>query len=229
MASLKLVRKCFRIIKKLKPSPFNKVYRRFQNFTMIPKESYLANLALAARISHVQGCVVECGVWKGGMIAGMGAVLGSGRKYYLFDSFEGLPLAKEIDGKGALAWQQDKESPVYYDNCRAAREVATEAMKLANIADFELIAGWFNETTPAHRHGEPIALLRLDGDWYDSTMVCLENLFDRIVSGGIIIIDDYHTWDGCSRAVHDFLSRRSAVERINCHKGVCYLIKRKIE
>ena len=57
-------------------------------------------------------------------------------------------------------------------------------------------------------------------------MTCLENLFDRVAAGGIIIIDDYHVWDGCSRAVHDFLSRRSATERIDCRQNVCFIVKR---
>ncbi len=160
------------------------------------------------------------------MIAGIASVLGTNRKYYLFDSFQGLPLAQEVDGKDAIEWQQNKESPIYYDNCSAGKEVATKAMNLANIPNFELVAGWFNDTIPNHRNGEPIALLRLDGDWYDSTMTCLENLFERVAPGGLIIIDDYYTWDGCSRAVHDFLSLRSAAERIDSLNGVCFILKR---
>ena len=56
-------------------------------------------------------------------------------------------------------------------------------------------------------------------------MICLESLFDRVPEQGIIILDDYYAWDGCSRALHDFLSRRSATERIRSLGDVCYLIK----
>ena len=98
-------------------------------------------------------------------------------------------------------------------------------MKLAGANCFELVKGWFVDTLPEYRSGEPIALLRLDADWYESTMVCLENLFDRVIPGGLIIIDDYYIWDGCSRALHDFMSKRSALERIQSFNGVCYLIK----
>src|SRR5262249_42322226 len=59
-----------------------------------------------------------------------------------------------------------------------------------------------------------IAVLRLDGDWYDSTMICLRKFWNHVLPGGIIIIDDYFAWDGCTRAVHDFLSSIRANERI---------------
>jgi O-methyltransferase len=69
-----------------------------------------------------------------------------------------------------------------------------------------------------------IALLRLDGDWYESTMACLDALYDRVVPGGLVIIDDYYTWDGCARAVHDFLSRRGVSARIRqWANAICYL------
>ena len=58
-----------------------------------------------------------------------------------------------------------------------------------------------------------------------STKTCLTNLFDRVAPGGIIILDDYFTWDGCSRALHDFLSERSAAERLRSLGDICYLQK----
>jgi O-methyltransferase len=201
------------------------LYRRFKNFTMIREPDFINNISLAARVKNVPGCVVECGVWRGGMSAAIAAFLGPKRKYYLFDSFRGLPPAKPIDGPAALRWQQATHSPSYYDNCSASAEFAQQAMAAVDDVEFELIEGWFEETLPFYRNGESIALLRLDGDWYDSTMVCLENCFQRVSPGGIIIVDDYYTWDGCSRALHDFLSKSCASERIRSWGGVCYLIK----
>ena len=87
------------------------------------------------------------------------------------------------------------------------------------------MGGWFHETLTTFTLPEPIALLRLDADWYDSTMVCLENLFDRVAPGGLVVLDDYFAWDGCSRALHDFLSRRSAAEKIRSLGETCYLVK----
>jgi hypothetical protein len=66
----------------------------------------------------------------------------------------------------------------------------------------------------------------LDGDWYDSTMDCLANLFNKVNKGGIIIVDDYYVWDGCSRAVHDYLSKNNLTEKIRqSEAGICYIIK----
>jgi O-methyltransferase len=68
--------------------------------------------------------------------------------------------------------------------------------------------------------------LRLDGDWYDSTLVVLESLFKHLAPDGIVIVDDYYAWDGCSRAVHDFLSRNSLTARITQEHGICVIVPR---
>jgi O-methyltransferase len=202
-------------------------YERFRSFTMIPRDIYLDNLRLAESMQGVPGCVVECGVWRGGMSAGIATVLGPERHYFLFDSFEGLPPAKAIDGESALRWQGDTRSPIYYDNCAASPEYSQQAMSLSGARHFHLIKGWFNDTVPKFAPPQPIALLRLDGDWYDSTMICLESFFDRVAPKGLIVLDDYYAWDGCSRALHDFLSRRTATERIRNHGEICVLEKRE--
>ncbi len=192
---------------------------------MIPRASYLTNLQLASSVINVPGCVVECGVWRGGMSAGLVSVLGKERDYFLFDSFEGLPPAKEIDGQTALEWQQDTASPSYHDNCAAPQEFAERAMRLSGAPKVHFHRGWFENTLPGFVPPCPIALLRLDGDWYDSTMTCLSALFDQVAPSGIIVIDDYFAWDGCSKAVHDFLSRRSALERLRNVGEVSYIVK----
>jgi len=172
---------------------------------------------------HVHGCVIECGVWRGGMSAGIAEVLGPDRDYFLFDSFEGLPPATEADGNDAKNWQKDTQGTTYYDNCRAPVEFAARAMKLSGAPRHKLIKGWFEDTLPVFVPPFPIAILRLDGDWYESTMISLESLFEHLAPGGIVILDDYYAWDGCSRAVHDFLSRRQSTARVRQEYGVCVL------
>jgi hypothetical protein len=202
------------------------LYQKYKDFTMIPEREFVDNLELCRRHTHIKGVIVECGVWRGGMSAAMSEVLGRDRTYFLFDSFEGLPDAKEIDGNQAIAWQANKTSPGYYNNCKAEEEYAHKAMQMAMVKNYYTKRGWFSETLPFFPKEEKIALLRLDGDWYDSTMDCLVNLFDKVVPGGIIIIDDYYMWDGCSRAVHDFLSTNKRVERISRSlNGVCFIYK----
>jgi O-methyltransferase len=176
---------------------------------------------------NVSGDIVECGVWRGGMSAAMAEVLPS-RTSVLFDSFEGLPPAKEIDGPSAFAYQMNVTAPRYRDNCRASEEDALRTMKMANGANYRILKGWFDETVPRYAAEAPrIAVLRLDGDWYDSITICLEHLFPQVVRSGLVIVDDYGGWDGCTRAVHDYLSRTKATEAIrSTRRGVAYLIKR---
>ncbi len=209
---------------------FREVYRKFRPYTMIHEDRYVENLGLCAKFGATPGCVVECGVWRGGMIAGMVAVLGAGRQYFLFDSFEGLPPAsEELDGASAIAWQSNTRSAAYYNNLTAAEEEAAAAMKLSGATSFSIVKGWFNETIPRFAPPSEIAVLRLDGDWYESTRVCLENLYPHLAPGGIIIIDDYYDWNGCARAVNEFLSGLASpnvVPRLSqFHDRIAYLVK----
>lgn len=202
------------------------IYSRCKDYTMIPESLFVDNLKLVWDFKHARGCVVECGVWKGGMSAGMAEVLND-REFFLFDSFEGLPPAKEIDGERALAWQKNKEGAYYYNNCSAEMDFADTAMRNTGVK-FQLVKGWFSQTLPSAEFPHPISILRLDSDWYESTMDCLVNLYSKVAQGGIIIFDDYHTFDGCSRAVHDFLSKTSVPVRLhNAYSGVAYLRKGK--
>lgn len=200
---------------------------QFAGDTMIPPSIYVGNLRLAQQIADIPGAVIECGVWRGGMAAGIAKTMGPGRHYVLFDSFEGLPPAKEVDGPAAIAWQRDTTSPEYFDNCKADLGAARSAMLAAGISQPDLRKGWFEDTVPQFAAtGTPIALLRLDGDWYDSTLICLNSLFPLVVPEGIIIIDDYGTWDGCTRAVHDYLSEFHRPEPVShSGDGVTYLTK----
>ena len=206
----------------------NGIYDRYVDYTMVPKQVYIDNLQLAKQVEEdgVSGCIVECGVWRGGMIAGLATLLGNGRSYYLFDSFEGLPKPQPIDGDSAIAWSNNKNGSYYFDNCRAEIAFADEAMRLAMVSNYFCVKGWFEDTVTKFDFPKPIALLRLDGDWYESTMICLQNLYPKVIRGGYIIVDDYYMWDGCSRAVHDYLHNISSCSRIcQTKNGVAYIVK----
>ena len=192
-----------------------RLYRKYRHYTMSGPWNFMANL-------EVEGDLVECGTWRGGMIAALAELLG--RHAVLFDSFEGLPEAQPIDGQAALVYQENTEG-----NCTAAERDAVEAMSLTGV-DYEIRNGWFADTVPAYAAEQPsLACLRLDGDWYDSILICLEHLYPRVVPGGLVLIHDYGYWDGCTRAVHDYLSRSQAVEdigRLTTTTGLAYLRKR---
>jgi O-methyltransferase len=189
---------------------------------MIPENIYTANLHLAAKVRSIPGAIVECGTWRGGMIAGIADVLGAGRRYCLFDSFEGMPQAKEIDGDAAHAWERNIAGPDYYDNCRAAEDEAQQAMSMSAATDYAVVKGWFNETLPTASVG-PIALLRMDADWYHSTKSILDNLAHCVVPGGLIIVDDYYTYQGCARAVNECSGARGWMIRQYRLGAVCYI------
>lgn len=173
----------------------------------------------------VPGDLVECGVWRGGaafLLASQLKQAGvSDRKVWLFDSFEGLPLPQEIDGEAALAYSRDTESPGYYDNCRASvEEVQASAEELGLGALTTCVKGWFSDTLPVTSASiGPIALLRIDADWYSSVRSCLDHLYDQVSDGGFVMIDDYLAWDGCAVAVHEFLSNRQLPHRLVTTQG----------
>jgi O-methyltransferase len=136
---------------------------------MVPESWYVSNLRLCARATHVEGSVVECGVWSGGMSAGIADLLDPEREYFLFDSFEGLPRVKDIDGPEIREWQgeqDDSTSARYLANCATSEREPDAAMKMSSAKSYKLIKGWFRDTIPSFRAPAPIAILRLDGDLY---------------------------------------------------------------
>lgn len=146
----------------------------------------------------VPGAIVECGVRRGGCAALMGW-LSPGRRLWMFDSFEGLPQPVPQDGIEANGWAGELAVPE-----QDARDILG---KLGVTA--EIRKGWFQDTIPAaSREIGQIAVLRLDGDFYESTKVCLEYLYDLVPPGGIVIFDDYDRWQGCRIAVDEFMQRR---------------------
>lgn len=120
---------------------------------------------------------------------------------WVCDSFEGLPAPKNAnDGPD---W-----SRIGY------LSVSLEQVK-SNFEKFELLdeqveflKGWFCDTLPGAPI-EEIAILRLDGDMYSSTMDSLQNLFHKVSKGGYVIIDDYYSWETTRSAVTDFLRERA--------------------
>lgn len=206
------------------------IHERFRDRTMIPREIFIENLQIIEHVSrHSDGAFVECGTWKGGMSAAMLTLGGNGRDYYFYDSFEGLPEAKDIDGISAKNYQNNTLSPGYHDNCSADLETFMNTISRTGHGPerVHVHKGWFENTVPQYRGGD-ISLLRLDGDWYDSTMQCLTHLFPYVRKGGYVIIDDYQYWEGCLRAVHDFLSGMKSISPIErtAVSHVAYIIKK---
>ncbi len=205
---------------------YRHIYNEFRNYTMVPEKYYINNLILADVYRKVEGAIVECGVWRGGMIGGIAKLFSDHRDYYLFDSFEGLPPAKDIDGQDVIRRQNDKNDPKHHGNYKAEMEFAEKAMKVSGIRNYHLSKGWFKDTLPKFKPSTQIAILRLDADLYESTMDCLNYLFPLLADDGIVIIDDYYYWEGCTKAVHEYLSKSQCASRIRqFNNSICYVRK----
>jgi hypothetical protein len=168
----------------------------------------------------VEGDVVECGVWRGGssMLAAR-ALLdreSRDRTLWLFDTFEGMsePSARDVDAISGHRmedeWETHKgreDDPVFaygsLDEVR--RNMASTTYPPEGL---RFVKGKVEDTIPAEGP-ERIALLRLDTDWYESTRHELEHFWDRLQSGGVLIIDDYGHWAGAREAVDEFFLGRA--------------------
>jgi O-methyltransferase len=194
--------------------------RAVRPFTMVDEGS-LTDLAQQVHVTVLQGTpghFVECGVWRGGAAFLIALVLKQlqvrDRRVWLFDSFEGLPPPQPIDGPGAADLAANPSR--YFDNCTASiEEVQTAARQLGVEPYVELVKGWFHDTLPRYKaRVGPIAVLRIDADWYESVSCCLTHLYDQVVSNGFIVFDDYYSYDGCAVALHEFLGARQIHHRV---------------
>ncbi len=205
-------------------------------YTMVPNEGLknVIDLCESVERSRIPGAFVECGTWNGGCAALMGAVSkrhSSRRRLYLFDSFRGIPEPTFVDGSRAHQFVGGKSSGRLETTGQlvGSKEAAQGILRKLEIDDdlVSIVQGWFQETIPLKKQEiGPIAVLRLDGDWYESTKVCLENLYDLVSPRGVVVIDDYGYWEGCKRATDEFFRQRGLNAEIKDVNGsICYFTK----
>lgn len=183
------------------------------------KHSYLC--AQEVERSGISGCFVECGTASGVQVAMMDRALqdmGRTRQFHVFDSFQGIPMSGPMDDEQPGY----PEGPTHDINAPISERLVSSGIASVSRDQVEanlkawvvkskvfLHEGWFQDVLPqwitSHSMFVPgIALLRLDGDLYESTKVCLEYLYPHVVPGGLVIIDDYG-YAGCKAAVHEYL------------------------
>jgi O-methyltransferase len=178
-------------------------------FTMVTNKNLLTLCELVREVNRLQlpGDIVECGVWNGGSAAVMAfaneeSKSPTERTIWLFDSFQGLPPAGEKDGElerrnyfaGWNKGDTDKVRKVF-------KKVGTP---LTNV---KIVPGWFDVTLKSTVINA-IAVLHIDSDWYDSVKIVLDVLYEKVVPGGFVILNDYGTWSGCDRAFADFMAEQ---------------------
>ena len=176
-------------------------------YSMIGKHR-LANIQYCLETVHeanIPGDFVECGVWRGGASIFAKGVLNclgdDDRKVWLYDSFEGMPVQRD----------EDKSDPALADRSYLAvsldqvRENFDRFGLLDNRVRF--VKGWFSDTLLTAPI-ESISVLRLDGDFYSSTIDALNGLYDKVSPGGFIIVDDYNSFKSCKQAITEFREER---------------------
>jgi len=180
--------------------------------------------------NNIEGDIVECGVWRGGMMQIVARTILSlevnideqknVRKLWLYDTFQGMPEPEhELDRdmyRGEHASIKMRREPKFGENgkhtvwCVADLSDVKNGMDLTNYPEVNInfIEGLVEETLPSQSPLK-IAILRVDTDWYSSTKHIMHNLFDKVVKGGVIIFDDYESWEGARTAVNEFFNERN--------------------
>ena len=185
-------------------------------------------IATADAVDHVvrrdiPGALVECGVWKGGSVLAMILTLQKhgvrDRDVFLFDTFRGMtePTDADVSAFDAPATQAFARArvegrrvydslfgPDVFDVDTVRRTVSETGYPPERI---HFVVGDVAETLPT-RAPSAVALLRLDTDWYESTMHELETLYPLLSRGGVLIVDDYGHWQGAQRAFEEYFSGR---------------------
>ncbi|MET0768852.1 MAG: TylF/MycF/NovP-related O-methyltransferase, partial [Solirubrobacteraceae bacterium] len=192
--------------------------RAVRERTMTAQDKLFALIVATRHVAAhgIPGAIVECGVWRGGSMQAVARTLlecgQAERELHLFDTFAGMPPPADVDRRhdgmsaAELLAGRDRSRHIWaiadLDDVRAG--MAATGYPAAHV---HFHPGLVEETIPAEAPGE-IALLRLDTDWYGSTLHELEHLYDRVPSGGVVVLDDYGYWEGARRAVDEFLERR---------------------
>lgn len=169
---------------------------------------------------RVQGDMMECGVWHGGVPILMRAVLEAygdrHRQVWVADSFQGLPHPDP--GKDLVDAAIDRYLQAIGGFSVNKKEVQ-ENFKRYGLLDkrVRFLEGWWHETLPKAPIGR-LAVLRLDGDYYESTRTALEHLYPRLSPGGFLIVDDYSPMFGALRAVDEYREQhgiRAKLEKVD--------------
>lgn len=178
------------------------------------------------RMDHLQQCIetllaeqvpgdlIETGVLRGGACMLMRAVLkahGSERTVWVADSFAGFP-PEQLRARGIA-------DPTAYNQLAASLESVQENFRRYDLLDEQVkfLAGWFSETLPTAPI-QQLALLRLDSDFYESTLEVLNCLYPKLSPGGYVIIDDYYAFADCRRAVREYRQQQgiqTPLERVD--------------
>lgn len=189
-----------------------------QAFSMIGMKR-MNNLQLLSRraiMEGVAGDFIETGVWRGGACIMFRAVLEAygdkARRVFVADSFEGIPPA---DLANFPKEKRRDLSKATYPELAISQTQVESAFKKFDLLDNQVVflKGWFKDTLPTVKDGK-FAVIRLDGDLYESTIQALDNLYPALSIGGFAIIDDYKL-SMCRAAVNDYRAQHGILDEIH--------------
>jgi hypothetical protein len=211
---------------------FKPIHEACRDYTMTgPLRMYALHQAVRyIEESNIPGDIVECGVWRGGsaMVAAM-TLLAMGRTdrtIWLYDTFEGMTLPTErdvdADGRSALMrWNTEWSGSVRDDGggsdwCYASLDQVRRNVLSTGYPESRLrfVQGKVEETIPAQSPAQ-IALLRLDTDWYESTYHEFVHLYPRLSEKGVLILDDYGSWQGARQATDRYFAEQGKTPFLN--------------
>lgn len=162
--------------------------------------------------NEVPGDLIETGVWRGGasifMTAALKAYGETERTVWVADSFRGLPKPEDQTHAGDIA-----DPLVKFRDLAVPLDVVKDNFRKYGLLNDQVrfLVGWFQDTLPS-AEVDRLAVLRLDGDMYDSTMVALEALYHKLSVGGYVIVDDYSALPACKDAVDEFRAREGITD-----------------
>lgn len=196
-----------------------RIFNTVNPYTMTSPER-IAALVEAVRYvvaNKIAGDFVECGVWRGG--SSMAAALAlkelgdESRELWLYDTYEGMsaPTEEDVDIAGQTADKKFTQRQLTEDSsewCRSPIDDVRQNLQSTGYpADkMHFIKGKVEETIPEEIPAGPIAILRLDTDWYESTRHEMEHLYPRLLKDGVLILDDYGYWQGARKAVDEYFA-----------------------
>jgi O-methyltransferase len=169
---------------------------------------------------NIPGSLVETGVWKGGMGMWMKSILKyyrSDKLIYLFDTFEYFPPPSN----SKVDLDIHNITQFLFQNMSSVAEIQDNFRKYGILDKVVFVKGDFFQTVPKIKNQiQSISLLRLDSDYYDSTLFILENLYQNVSPGGYVIVDDYNNkYVDCKKAVDDFREKYGINDKIIDHDG----------
>ncbi|ROR89450.1 TylF/MycF/NovP-related O-methyltransferase [Nocardioides aurantiacus] len=206
-----------------------------EQLSYLRRENLLALAAVVreADLAGREGLVIEAGTALGGSGIVMASAKAPTRTMRVYDVFGQIPSPSDRDGEdvqqryeviaaGAARGVGDDLYYGYRDDLLG--EVTASYERLGVPLDdhrVELVRGLFQDTLEVD---EPVAVAHLDGDWYDSTMTCLERIAPRLVPGGRLVLDDYYHWSGCRTAVDDYFAGRTGFQLE--HRARLHVVRR---